>query len=310
MSEIHISQLIIPREGGADCLCLKDLLPRLPRVFFWQFFISMFQEQYPNNVRNTEINEFQTNTDFNTFYSDKLLTIPPNGNIFIDDVPDLPLLDTGYQQLASMNNRELIVFKAEDLTRELAAHLDQIPKASAFIFPGNGSRIIQDILKQTYPEILQDRLSLAVKTKRTRKDGVWSVSVEVPELNDKLRQCTDWVIVDDVVLSGQTAQALQQEIKTKTRRESDSWTLATWLSLDPKRRKKITKTKNPSSVEGFDAVSAVYTYKGGNGIPPCNSLSTLLVADEKGQVVRNKLQSAYFPEGFDQFLQQLTYGKT
>ncbi len=271
-------------------------------------FTSMVQEQYLTSISNTECNEFQTNTDFSAFYSDKLLTIPPNGNIFIDDIQGLRGIDVGYQQLATMNNRELIVVKEEDLTRELAAHLDQIPKTSAFIFPGNGSRIIQEILSDSYPEILQDRLSIAVKTKRTREDGIWSVSIEMPELDDTVSQCTDWVVVDDVVLSGQTAQAIQQAIKTKTGRESDSWTLATWLSLDPKRRKKMTKTKNLSSVEGFDTVSAVYTYKGGNGIPPCNSLSTLLLADEKGQAVRDKLQSAYFPEGFDQFLQKLTYG--
>ncbi|QQS43795.1 hypothetical protein IPM65_06695 [Candidatus Roizmanbacteria bacterium] len=228
--------------------------------------------------------------------------------MLIEDIPGLPIMDGSYQQLAVLNNRELTVFKAADLTRELAARLDQIPKTAAFIFPGNGSRIIQDIMQLSYPEILQDRLCMAVKTKRTLEDGIWSVSVEVPELSEELKRCTDWIIVDDVVLSGQTARTIQQEIITNTGRDNDSWTVASWLSLDPKRRKKMTKTKSPSSVEGFDAVSAVYTYKGGNGIPPCNSLSTLLFADEKGQAVRDKLKSTYFPEGFDQFLQKLTYG--
>jgi len=266
------------------------------------------EQQYTNGITNTEFAGFVANPNFGAFFSEKIVSVPPNGNIFIEDISALEAMDFKYQKLAAENQRELIVFKAEELTAHLATQLDQIPKSFGFVFPGNGSRIIQAIMQQSFPEILKNRPTMAVKTKRSRENGVWSISVDVPDLDDTMRKCTDWVIVDDVVLSGQTAAALKQGITDKTERTTDSWTLATWLALDPKRRKKITKTNSASSVDGFDAVSAVVTYKGGNGIPPCNSLSTLLLPDEKGEAVREKLASAYFPAGFEQFIQQLSHG--
>lgn len=132
--------------------------------------------------------------------------------------------------------------------------------------------------------------------------GKFDVRVDISLLaSDFDSDC--FLIVDDVVASGQTATTIAegfQKLKPGVR-----CFMASWLFAKPTRKQ---NKKSASGLDGFEKTFCALALKGNYvSRPPINSLSCFLRKDQKGQDIK----SAYFqkyvfdPEGFQEQLEKI-----
>ncbi|MEO6508664.1 MAG: hypothetical protein ABIO02_01815, partial [Patescibacteria group bacterium] len=227
------------------------------------------------------------------------------------------------EDLSKVSGREIALFSSKEMSEQLYAMFQQESffgqdEETAVIAPGKGAQTVRECLylPPTYGDkISRKRLKpfpyTLIDVDCSRNGN--RVSITLPS-QASLSNFSRIVVLDDVVRNGTVAEAVKVAVIEKLREEngeqseqnmrSDPFrdldfriprlSLYTWLSLDPSRR--ATSGSSTSSVYGYDEVRSVVTYKGGQGIPPVNSLSTVLGKGPQSAEVRSTLSKKYFGE--------------
>lgn len=262
-------------------------------------------------------------TKFKDFYSLSFFTVGENGNIFIADINLKPEFDSMIEDLAITSRREIVLFDSVDLTTGLLSMLPTeeylISNPIALLFPGTGSDRVLTYMSALAPELINELESqgkiIQFQCKRSMRTSLGNI-VALPEVafpvkfDPSLLRYSKLIIIDDVIVSGQTMQAVKYALLRKLPYTNSLPPIEayTWLFLDPKKRAKLSKSNSSSSssVPDIDLLKTVVTYRGVTGTPPCNSISTLAYGGPKSEVVSTGLRNKYFPSAsFDKFISSL-----
>ncbi len=266
-------------------------------------------------------------TKFGNFRSLESLMVTPKTNIFIADF-NLPNNVCGFiDELSKTSGRNIVVYDGNQLTANLVGLINQdgdfAQNQTAFLFPGKGAAQVKDYLDQEKPELMrsleeQGRI-FQFPCERIFKSGeICGVSVNLPR-NFQPKDYEKIYVIDDVIASGETLYEIARSSYDLLPFGEKVWISIeafSWLALDTKRRRKktgIPPSIAPSSVYLIEKIQSVISYDStGDGIPPCNSLSTIAKGDQKSAAVIAGLKIKYFNyplfDSFINFLQR-EYGK-
>jgi hypothetical protein len=189
-------------------------------------------------------------------------------------------------------------YSAEGLGITLNNRLDSIlekldPEKSILIFPGNGAQTVKQLIR---PEIfkffswldLDVRRILSEKMSVNRVDVTTGRNVVRERLPSKLNSC---VVIDDVLMSGSTAQSVRSFLDP---RDDLEWYAATWMTLSPLQAKpRQAPNIFKSSLPGYISVTTNVLYQGSSGIPANNSLSSFIGDGEKSKIVVDRYREKY-----------------
>lgn len=203
-------------------------------------------------------------------------------------------------------------YSAEGLAISLNNQLEELlyrlePEKTVLVFPGQGSQPVKDLLPKEVVNYFQfvNLLTKRRLSKEMRVEGVDIIngrSVLRKTLPSKLTTC---ILMDDVVLSGSTAQAVRSFIDD--RGEYD-WYTASWMSLSPlqaRDRKKDDCFK--SGLPGFRRTLTSVVYQGLSGTPANNSLSSFAEVNEKSEAIIDGYKRKYVEDftTFDEAIESL-----
>lgn len=202
-----------------------------------------------------------------------------------DDVAALQLASRGW----------LEVYDATLLTNTLAEKMHSFletlnRKKSLLIFPGNGSQVVRDLLPE---DILKGVTSVCVPTRRIVNSKTGAVEgVEIGEKNTIRKRISEnapetIIVFDDVIVTGTTLTTIQQIVPLR----KAEWFAAALMTLSP-----LQKRSRPASncgIQGYKSVITPIVYQGTIGIPPLNSISTLIGESKKSQTVREQYIEKY-----------------
>lgn len=238
-------------------------------------------------LENDAINKLQR--DFPSLYWDRFVFIDTSTTrLGIDDISYRTSSsiqeDVELMQIACKGWLEII--DAKDLTRALEEKLKKLfralnPRKTIVVFPGIGAQVVKDLLSE---DLTKGMGIINISTKRiVSRNG----SIQGVELYGKtaLRQeVTDRktetiVVVDDVIVTGSTLTAIQSAVPAR----NIEWFGASLMALSPLQGR---GAKTASGVEGYKSIITPVVYQGLTGIPPLNSLSTLVGASPKSEIVR------------------------
>lgn len=285
----------------------------------------------------------KTKNQFPDFSSCATLTVPPQTSIFINDLNPFykdsltdKLIDLQFEDIARKAKRDIIVIDPKDLTSQFPAILppqaffDQ--RRVALLFPGKGAAVLKKYLEAYQPQLLgQDDRIFSFPCEKNFSPGGKYIKVNLKFPADfNPAQFDSFLIFDDVVATGETARAIEWLISDRlpqtfdwnpslrfpssksTLEQINRFKVVSWLALYPNQRPTIYKDTTSSSIRNIRSVSTTLCYRGGDGIPPCNSLSTLVGNDAKAELVKQGLKAKYFPESagesFDQLITYLSKG--
>lgn len=189
------------------------------------------------------------------------------------------------------------VYDARALTKILAQKLcrllDVVNTQRALIFfPGNGAKVVKDLLPEN---LLSDLVTIEIPARR--KIAV-NGAVERVTLSDitRLRKIATemnlgtLIVLDDVIVTGATLTAVREALPARTV-QAFAGSLFTLSPFQNRRR-----ANTPSSIESYNSIITSVIYQGTTGIPPLNSLSTLIGSSEKSKAVRTKYIEDYVEE--------------
>lgn len=265
----------------------------------------------------------KTQEKFPDFKAQMTLTLPENGSIFINDLQpfwkegrslkDQSVFSIMFELLKQTSNRELFLTDGSDLTKNLLSLLSDnrlFTERVAFLFPGRGGEIVSQYFQDCFQSPAIPNWEL-IKFPCQRDFSSLGVRLSLPKDFDP-NQFRLFVVIDDAIVSGSTLRAIRYSVIDRYYQDSNPWPTEvtkfpqpsgkskpvflaySWLSLTPSRRK-FESSGSDSSIYGFEQISTVLCYRGVSGIPPCNSLSTLIRGDRKATEILNDLQRKYFP---------------
>lgn len=261
---------------------------------------------------NREYEQTIRNQFPNLVYSEFRLIDNRSERLGIDDLsftmPDKQALIQELVELFVLSCKGFTYFySAQELSIGLNNKLDDVlekldPERTVLVFPGKGAQAVKQLVR---PEVFKFFASLDISVKRLLAQDMSVSRVNVltgrndikPFLPKKLVSC---VIIDDVLLSGATAQTVRSNLD---QRKNFDWYAAAWMALSPLQAKaRKAPDCNQSSLPGFRKVVTKILYQGENGIPANNSLSSFAEFDEKSGIVIEGYKRKYVEDAqtFDQ----------
>lgn len=235
--------------------------------------------------------------DFPALYWGKIIVVnSPRVRLGIDDISyraGSPL-ENDIETLQLTCKGWLEIYDAKNLAYVLSEKLSTLlrtinKKKTILIFPGNGARVVRNLLPE---ELLDGIVPIEIPTQRkVNQNG----TINGIELDGKTvvretiaqRKAETILVMDDVIVTGSTLNAIQQAFPMRNL----EWFGASLMMLSPLQRRG--KSKIDSGVEGYNSIISPVIYQGITGIPPLNSLSTLIGNSEKSQVVRRSYMQDY-----------------
>lgn len=185
------------------------------------------------------------------------------------------------------------VYDARALTFALAQKISRLlntvdPRRTLIIFPGNGARVVKDLLPQ---DLLGDIKSLELPAQRKITSNGIVDGVTLYDITRARKVAGDirletLIVLDDVIVTGATLTATREAFPGRSV-EAFAGSLFT---LSPLQRKRTNKS---TSIEDYRFIITSIVYQGATGIPPLNSLSTLIGDSEKSNTVRTKYLQDY-----------------
>lgn len=253
--------------------------------------------------QRTEDKKYQIDLsrEFPSLYFDKVMIVD---SIMIDDVSyrAKTSIQDDIETLALSCKGYVEIFDAQILALSLYEKMSRLFRLlninkTLVIFPGNGAKTVKDLL----PVAFVQQLAIA-EIPAQRIVNEWG-SVEKIELGGKnivrerIREIKAETVValDDVIVTDSTLTAIRDAFPTR----NIEWFALSLIMLSPlQNRNKLGKSS--SGVAGYTSIISPIVYQGANGIPPLNSLSTLIGNSEKSSVVRRKYMDKYVtePESF------------
>lgn len=227
-----------------------------------------------------------------------------DGAVLIQDIIPNTELTQATKRLNEISNITLQVVDGMSLTKDIATLIEKSGVLDAnplIIYPGNGAQSVRDFITSFDKGFNNNAIGLP--TERTMiRNGEFRLGVDYSSLPQRIDTGTV-LIIDDVVASGQTAQTIALEIKTRF--PEVRCVLATWLFLMP------TKPENKNSVSGISGVDQTITsiaLKGNNTArPPINSLSCFKRSENKYEAMKANFFNKYIsnPKVFEDFIDRL-----
>jgi len=193
-------------------------------------------------------------------------------------------------------------------------------KKTVIIYPANGGLLLKNM-----SNIDECNKEYVVEAKRDSVNLVPTISLPEELIinlkNDKIEKI---LILDDVIVSGSTVKAIQDEVYRQTdivdelinkKGERFSWTSNLIKRLDLKwfagslmtsERRKKDKGQN-ENLKGFEKVFTSIYYKGDGGFTPVNSVSTWVNDEFKGDLVLLNYANKYSnnPDEFIKYIKSL-----
>ncbi len=216
--------------------------------------------------------------------------------IGIDDISYRAIepIEEDIEMLALSCRGWLEIYRAEELTSTMIMKLQRLldtvnRRRVMMIFPGNGARVVQDLLPK---DITESVSTIEIPTQR--KVGLKG-AVEDVVINDTTRarkiisdnKIETVIVLDDVIATGATLEALREAIPGR----NIEWYAGSLLMRSPLQRSK--KTTAQCGVEGYNAIISSIVYQGTTGTVPINSLSTLIATSELSEAVRSRYMINY-----------------
>lgn len=228
-----------------------------------------------------------------------------DGAVLIQDIPSLAKLTESAKRLNEISNITLHVVDGLSLTQDMLNLINKLGVLNAdpfIIYPGNGATSVRKFLA-----LIDDKRflinSVYLPTQRTMmRKGEFQLDVDYSSLPQGIDTETV-LIIDDVVASGQTAQTIAFEIKTRF--PEARCVLAAWLFLIPT---KPENKKSASGIAGIDQTIASIVLKGNIvSRPPINSLSCFKRSGNKYDEMKTKFIKKYIsdPKAFKEFIDRL-----
>ena len=227
-----------------------------------------------------------------------------DGAVLIQDITTDTTLTQATKRLNEISSITIQVIDGMSLTKDMVTLIE---KSGIFninpliIYPGNGAQSVKDFLASIDKRFIINTVDLP--TQRTMiRNGGFQLDVDYSSLPQDIDTETA-LIIDDVVASGQTSQAVCKEIKTRF--PNIKCILATWLFLTP------TKSENKisvSGVAGIDNIIASTVLKGNlTSRPPINSLSCFIRCEGKYEEMKANFFKKYITnsEAFKDFIYKL-----
>ena len=255
---------------------------------------------------------------------EKEIVIPDKNNLIINDTPlKEGLINTAMKSLKS-RKVDFIVFESTELTGSLIpiirSKIDQQESSVAIIFPGQGSKKVKEMFSSDLmQELSQKGIVYETNTSRTWTGNRPQISeTNIPQdliikLNEGAIKAV-WII-DDVVASGETIQAIAGDIKyelTDMQPADPDYDQSIRFSSSQGKTSKYSQVvftwlkQKSAMTTGFE-IYAPSTYSRRSGKVPVNSISTLLMDDQKGKTVKDLYAQKYFdkPEEFTELIDNL-----
>lgn len=256
--------------------------------------------------------ENRLNRDFPALYRDEFCLVDNRSmRIVIDDISyqtDVSL-EESLEFLFIACSGDIQSFDARRQAQMLAQKMERLktvldPRKTMVLFPGNGAQTVKDLLPEDF---FADMEVICVPTTRTvdpKTKAVQGVAIsEVTQMRKMVsdKRITNFVVVDDVIMSGTTLTALREALPGR----NATWYAGGLFMLSPIQNKGRAKT--PSGVDGYMSIVAPTVYQGTNGIPAMNSLSTLVGESEKSNMVRERYMTDFVsdPEIFIEMVKQI-----
>jgi hypothetical protein len=257
----------------------------------------------PFEVKQAEA-ESRISKEFPTLAFDRFMLVDPaTTRLAIDDVSyraRKPLTE----ELAALTSSlvgELKVYDVEALAKALEPRVTSLlqekdPERTLLVFPGTGANVVlQLLMENVISDFIAKNGQLAkmptkrlVNAKTGEIEGVEIVGVEV--LRKGFQRSVDTIIVlDDVIASGATLDTIQAQLQIP----SKDWYAETLMTLSPLQNRKRSTTARLLFFEYYQSVQSPIVYQGTTGIPPLNSLSTLIGTSEKSELVRSRYIDKY-----------------
>lgn len=228
-----------------------------------------------------------------------------DGAVLIQDIAADNTLTQAAKKINEISSITLHIVDGLSLTKDIitlvkrSGILDDNP---LIIYPGNGSQSVRRHLISVDKQFASNSLNLS--TQRTMiRNGEFDLTVDYSPLPQNIDTKTV-LIVDDVVASGQTAQAISSEIKARF--PNVKCVLATWLFLLPT---KPTNKASASGIDGIEQTLASIVLKGNlTSRPPINSLSCFVRNEKEYEQVKNEFICKYMNdvEQFQTILKQVS----
>lgn len=219
------------------------------------------------------------------------------------------------KELNLFTTRTIQVVSGAEATIKLLSSLRPYSKQLAdflVVYPLYAGIIVKDYIKKTTQKVpdysqlgfLSNGIELPVKRLPNGR-GQYSISVDKERLETE-KKPKGVLVIDDVVASGNTAYAIQAEVKKVFGGDIPCY-FATWLVVEPP-----SSTISKSGVPLSDKAFASYVVRGNMmSRPPINSLSCFLQEGRKAETVKREYYRKYVfdKEGFDTKLQEMKGGE-
>lgn len=250
--------------------------------------------------------------------------VPAGVNILINDVGASEEWENECRQLLSPS---IEFVEPEALSTDLREVLYQSNRAlagvnTAVVYPKRGGLAVQKSidLRSALPDVnLQEFGIEAFRSYRNAPPTITAPRELINSLQQGLFKAI--LVVDDVIVTGETLREVQQEIYRETDKVDESryvpdlrfswadieidrlpikWYAASWLTYAKH------KVQASTLLEYQRVFTGIY-YKGEKGQPPLNSISTWVYDERKGQQVLTAYAQKYAtnPEGFCRFIAEL-----
>lgn len=258
----------------------------------------------PIEVRQTLLQE-QVTKEYPTLYGDRFLLVDTQTTrLVIDDISyraqtpikdEIETLTLSCKSWIDIYDARVLIITLEEKMRRLLEIIN--PRRSLIVFPGNGAKVVKDLLPR---DLLENVNTLEIPTQRkvTANGAVAGVTLSDMTITRKMAvdiKMQNLIVLDDAIVTGATLTTIREAFSA---RAVEAFA-GSFFTISPLQRK-----NNPTYIEGFKSIFTSIIYQGTTGIPPLNSLSTLIGNSDRSVAVRAKYIRDYV-EDTETFLEAI-----
>ena len=273
--------------------------------------------QIPNlsdNLRSkADSYETRLSKDYPLLDYQSFVLVPDGFRLIIDDVSFSGKRQYSVDECIDQLSRACIgttcVVGISELTNSLEDQLLKMfpsvkTRNKVSLFPGSGAEVVKKSLSDEFNQMF-DSISFSAERIIDESGRVVGVRTDVESVSIDPR-FEMVMIVDDVIATGSTAIWSRRLCFP----QGPIFMTSALMMLSPIQNRQYSQNRGEvggAAIIDFDRVYAPVVYQGQSGIPPVNSLSTLIASSEKGELVRRRYLQKFVTDqsGFQQAVRQL-----